>query len=293
MSPELRQYLVDLEYDPHAPPPTTDQVKRRWKDLCHKHHPDKGGHPDDFQRIMHAYQMLTDPEYRHAYKVEEARKKKHNAFCDLNIRLQVPVAFEIAFFGQKVSISYNRLEFTNDLELVKNEKLDVVAEVIKLPAGSCDGYEHMLPNGGHKQGDVIGQAVVLFAPMPHPKFKVVGQDVCSTEPIPLDTLLMGGKVEVPTMYGLKALKVPPGTKPGTKLRIKKCGVDKRGDHLVQVDAVFPSQEDLRTSEAWKGLGIDWKEEAEEVDPEEIKAELLKHLHKSLGYDFILQSQRKP
>lgn len=260
------KYFVELGFSPHDKPPSPAEVKKRWKELCRKHHPDLGGDEKEFMRVMHAYEMLTNPEYRHKHIIEEAKRKNHNSFGDLNIRVHVPVAFDMAFFGQRVVVSYNRIEFDENLKPVTDKPFDVVAETVDLPPGSVGGFEHIIAGGGHKMKESFGQAIVVFTPMPHAKFAVQGADVVSREAIPLETLLKGGKVDVMTMYGVQTLRVPPGTKPGTELSIKRCGVMKQGRHVVRAEALFPSQEELKTKEAWQGLGIDWAE-AEEEDKE--------------------------
>lgn len=46
---------------------TTDLIKRQYKKLALKHHPDRGGDPEMFKKISEAYQTLSDPEKRQEY----------------------------------------------------------------------------------------------------------------------------------------------------------------------------------------------------------------------------------
>lgn len=46
---------------------SADDLKRSYKKLCVKHHPDKGGNEDHFKRITEAYNILKDPEKRKMY----------------------------------------------------------------------------------------------------------------------------------------------------------------------------------------------------------------------------------
>lgn len=49
---------------------SNDEIKKAYRKLAHKHHPDKGGSPEDerkFREINDAYQVLSDPQKRQSY----------------------------------------------------------------------------------------------------------------------------------------------------------------------------------------------------------------------------------
>lgn len=46
---------------------TETQIKRAYRKLAKRAHPDKGGDPEKFREITHAYEVLTDPERRKLY----------------------------------------------------------------------------------------------------------------------------------------------------------------------------------------------------------------------------------
>jgi DnaJ-class molecular chaperone len=46
---------------------TSEQIKNQYRILAQRHHPDKGGDVDKFQRIKQAYEVLIDPARRDEY----------------------------------------------------------------------------------------------------------------------------------------------------------------------------------------------------------------------------------
>ena len=56
---------------------TEEEIKLAYKKKAHKHHPDKGGNQDDFQKITNAYELLMDP-------VKRAHYDKHGTILDDN-----------------------------------------------------------------------------------------------------------------------------------------------------------------------------------------------------------------
>lgn len=42
-------------------------IKKQYKKLALKHHPDRGGDPEQFKKISEAYQILSDPQKRGDY----------------------------------------------------------------------------------------------------------------------------------------------------------------------------------------------------------------------------------
>jgi DnaJ family protein A protein 2 len=45
----------------------TNEIKKAFKKLAMTHHPDKGGDPEDFKKIQHAHEVLTDEQKRKIY----------------------------------------------------------------------------------------------------------------------------------------------------------------------------------------------------------------------------------
>ena len=46
---------------------SSEEIKKQYKKLALKHHPDRGGDPEMFKKISEAYQTLSDPEKKQEY----------------------------------------------------------------------------------------------------------------------------------------------------------------------------------------------------------------------------------
>jgi curved DNA-binding protein len=77
-------------------------------------------------------------------------------------------------------------------------------------------------------------------------FRRVGNDLYVTKEIKVSDALLGGTVEVPTIDGSKQIKIPPGIKASTKVRMKGLGVAETGkagpgDQYVEVAIDVPKR----------------------------------------------------
>ena len=107
--------------------------------------------------------------------------------------------------------------------------------------------------GQRKAGGQAGDLVVVFQVEPDRFFQRDGLDVLCTVPINLAQAVLGTKLRVRTIDGRRVvLRLPPGTGPGRKFRIRGQGIERngrRGDQLVEVtvtvpDHLAPDQEKL-------------------------------------------------
>jgi molecular chaperone DnaJ len=95
--------------------------------------------------------------------------------------------------------------------------------------------------------------VVTFQVQPDRFFRRDGLDIIADVPINLAQATLGTRLRVRTLDGKKVLlRIPPGTQPGRKFRIKGQGIEKngrKGDQLVGIqvtvpDKLTPEQEEL-------------------------------------------------
>jgi curved DNA-binding protein len=78
-------------------------------------------------------------------------------------------------------------------------------------------------------------------------YSVKGQDLITHRTVKLTDAILGTTLDIPTPDGKDlSLKVPPGTRPGTKMRLGGHGLptmkgNKRGDLYVQIQVEIPKK----------------------------------------------------
>lgn len=119
--------------------------------------------------------------------------------------------------------------------------------LITVPPATESGAKVRLRGQGQppRPGDPPGDIVVTFQVQPDRFFHRDGLDVLCEVPINLAQAILGTRLRVRTLDGKKVvLKVPAGTQPGRKFRIKGLGIEKggrKGDQLVQVQVQIPEK----------------------------------------------------
>lgn len=127
--------------------------------------------------------------------------------------------------------------------------------LITVPPGTETGAKVRLRGQGQaaQPGAPVGDLVVTFQVEADRFFRREGLDVICEVPLNLAQAVFGTRLRVRTLDGKKVvLRVPPGTQPGRKFRVKGMGIekgDRKGDQLVQVavkipDELSPEQEEL-------------------------------------------------
>jgi DnaJ-class molecular chaperone len=253
----MKEYYKILECSPGDSP---EEIRKKWRKKCLAVHPDHGGSEEAFLTVMHAYRMITDPGYRMR---EESRPVR-----DLTFRIKMIVPFMEAFYGRRLTVSYNRVFLAPDYEPMKTEEIEPITISFDLPAGSCDGFVHTEKEMGMACGRQRGGAEITVISETHPRYAVRGPDVFVDEKIPLDLMLKGGEATVDTLWGHRIVWVPPGTVPKTRLAVPDCGVAQGGFQYCSVSPVYPSRTELKAAK-WKGLGINWKK-AEDKNSEDAR-----------------------
>lgn len=118
--------------------------------------------------------------------------------------------------------------------------------MVSVPAGTESGQRVRIKGEGQRgAAGAVGDILVTFTVKPDRFLRREGLDLHCRVPINLAQAILGTRIRVRTITGKRVvLKVPPGTQPGRKFRLKGQGAErngKRGDQFVEVDVTLPSK----------------------------------------------------
>ena len=119
---------------------------------------------------------------------------------------------------------------------------------ITIPAGMQTGMSLRMEGYGGTgiNGGPNGDLYITFQCGEHKQFKRDGLDIYLTIPLSYTQAALGDTIEVPTIDGNVSVKIPAGTQPGTKLRLRGRGTKNpkggsaRGDQYVICNIEVPT-----------------------------------------------------
>jgi len=118
---------------------------------------------------------------------------------------------------------------------------------VKIPAGIRDGQKVRIAGKGHpgQQSGAAGDVLVEIHIEPHPRFEREGDDLVARATISQPQAALGAEIEVGTLDGHVTMKIPPGTQPGRRFRLRGKGIKAMksgefGDLYVQVQVETPT-----------------------------------------------------
>jgi curved DNA-binding protein len=164
----------------------------------------------------------------------------------VDIEADLLVTIEEALHGAKKKISFRRAEGA------KVETYEVA-----IPRGVRAGQKIRLAGQGGGPRGRAGDLYLRVKFAQHPDYRVEGGDLIHELELPVAQAVLGGEFEVPTPDGSVRLKIPPGTQPGRKFRVKgrglRTGVDTRGDYYVEVQVELPTTLTAEARALWEKL----------------------------------------
>lgn len=238
-----------------------DEIKKAYRKLASKHHPDKGGDTAMFQQIQIAYDTLSDPDKRQQYDnpaphgfnggpgfgfnfngvdindifgqmfrqhAQQAQQPRSHVY-----RTTVWITLDQVYSGDEHVI---RLQTPTGTPMVK----------IDIPKGIHDGAQM-------RYDKIVEGAslIVEFRTHPHLKFERKLNDLYSNQSISVLDLIVGGTFEFTTLSG-KTLEVsvPPKTQPFMSMKLAGYGLpimstNHYGDQIILLKPFIPDTIDER------------------------------------------------
>lgn len=230
---------------------TADEIKRAYRRLAMRHHPDKGGDAARFVEIQTAYDVLGDAQKRAAY--DNPRPNFGPGFQGQAGQFDFQNIFDVfgARFSQQQRPSRAQMTMWITLPDVAQTTRKTVSvgtpqgtQVvdIEIPAGIEDGdsvqYSGIAPGGM--------DLIVNFRVHPHPKWQRQGSNLTVEQDVLIWDLILGTSIEIRDILGRQLkLAVPPGTQSRTMFRLQGRGLAQKGappgDLFVRVQAVIPRE----------------------------------------------------
>ncbi|WP_431095893.1 DnaJ C-terminal domain-containing protein [Polaromonas aquatica] len=96
--------------------------------------------------------------------------------------------------------------------------------------------------------------------LPHALYRAEGHDVYMNLPVTPWEAALGAEVEAPTPAGVVALKIPPGSASGRKLRLKGRGLPGKtpGDFYFVLQVVLPDADTAASKKAYEDMAAAFK-----------------------------------
>jgi DnaJ-class molecular chaperone len=228
---------------------TPDDIKKSYRKLASKHHPDKGGDTATFQKIEEAYRILSDPQQRQQYDNPMPQGFNFNGGTDIfqdfmsqmfrqqhqqQRQRQKPV------FRTIVSVTLVQSYKGEEQVIRLQTPTHTHAATIQTPRGVHNGDQVKLDN-------IIQDASLIaeFRVMPDLKYDRNGNDLLSNHPISVLDLITGSSFEFTTISGKTfEVTVKPKTQPFMQLKIAGQGMpihgtNNFGDQIILLKPFIP------------------------------------------------------
>jgi len=239
-----------------------EEIKKAYRKLAMKHHPDRGGDASKFKEIEEAYRILGDPNARAEYDQPKQYSSRADGFgvppgfegffhhfggnfSDLfrpqrprnrDLNFHTRITLEDAFYGKELVVNFFK---ANGQEKILN---------VKIPQGIQNGMTLRLQGVGDDSlpQAQVGDVLITVEVVQNREFKRQGDDLIKEVEINCIDAMLGKEILITTIDG-KTLtgRVPPGSQPDSILNIPGQGMpnmnnpNSRGRLLLHIRMTVP------------------------------------------------------
>lgn len=242
------------------PEASAAEIKRAYRSLAMKHHPDRGGDEKKFKEISEAYDVLGNPEKRKQYDNPQSFGFSNQGFGN-GSPFEDIFAQAFGFSQPRQRVRRNQdIKFSCTLDLQECFTGKQITINYKLPSGSPESLSIDIPPGA-RPGDTVrfegrgdnsipniprGDLLLQLRVKSDSRWNFVGRDDLQTNiTVSIFDLLTGSELEFKTPEGKTLnLKIPQGTASGTAFSIPGHGLPKhrqasRGKLIVKITGSMP------------------------------------------------------
>lgn len=237
---------------------TETEIKKAYRALAMKHHPDKGGDEELFREIVNAYETLSDPKKKSHYDSYTAYRQGYDAddqffeeflkaqgFSDMfnnrygwsqngkgnNIKSELYLNLNEAYFGTKKEI-----------------RLGLKTVSVSIKPGIKNGQKLRLKGLGQKglTDDLNGDLILSVFIQNDSEYLLDDRGLHKIHTIDIFDAVLGGKSIIQIFDKKISFTVPKGTQNGTILRISGKGYPiydsdgKYGDLYIKITIDIPN-----------------------------------------------------
>jgi DnaJ-class molecular chaperone len=256
---------------------TADEIKRAYRKLALEWHPDRNKNPqaaEKFKEISQAYAVLSDPGKRDTYDRfgadafspgagQGGRPGGYNQgpftyYYSTGGGGQNPFGdyfdpFDIfeQFFGGGFSPRSRKPRPAYELDIEFLDAVRGVTREIHLPRGEAGSGSQArtvkIPAGVNTGSRIRFEDFDIVVNVKrHPRFNREGDDIIVEETVRFSQVALGDTLSIETVDGIINIRLQPGTRSGTLIRLKGKGVPHvrgpgRGDCYVRILVAIPSR----------------------------------------------------